>query len=81
MKSLGFEPLLTDSCVFINRQTRIIIVTYINDFLAIAKKSDDLDEFRYELRFKFTIKELGDAEYFLGVHIVRDKQNKLLYLY
>lgn len=80
LKSLGFEPLVSDACVYINRQARILVVTYVDDFLAIAKKGPALDQFTYEFRSKFTIEELGDAEYFLGVRIVRDRVNRKLYL-
>jgi hypothetical protein len=81
LKSLGFEPLVTDSCLFINRQDGILVVTYVDDFLAVGPKGEALDAFRYELRSKWTIEELGDAEYFLGVRIMRDRENNKLYLY
>jgi len=44
-------------------------------------KSEVLDAFRYELRSKWTIKELSDIKYFLDIHIIRDKENNKLYLY
>jgi hypothetical protein len=81
LKSLGFEPLITDSCLFINRQDGILVVTYVDDFLAMGPKGEALDAFRYELRSKWTIKELGNAEYFLGIRIMRDRENNKLYLY
>jgi hypothetical protein len=80
LKSLGFEPLVTDSCLFINRQDGILVVTYVDDFLALAPKGNELDAFIYELRSKWTLEELGDAEYFLGVRIVRDREHNKLYL-
>jgi Reverse transcriptase (RNA-dependent DNA polymerase) len=80
LESLGFEALVTDSCLFINRQDGILVVTYVDDFLAVGPKGEALDAFRYELRSKWTIEELGDAEYFLGVRIVRDRENNKLYL-
>jgi hypothetical protein len=30
---------------------------------------------------KFSIKELGPAQYFMGVRIVKDKENRKIYLY
>ena len=80
LESLGFEPLIMDMCVYINRQARILVVTYVDDFLVLAKKGHELDAFTYELRSKWTVEELGDAEYFLGVRIVRDRENRKLYL-
>jgi hypothetical protein len=37
LKSLDFEPLIIDSCVYINKETKILVVTYIDDFLVLAK--------------------------------------------
>ena len=47
----------------------------------MGPKGEVLDAFRYELRSKWTIKELGDVKYFLDIRIVRDKENNKLYLY
>jgi hypothetical protein len=78
---LGFEPLVTDSCLYINRQDGILVVTYVNDFLALALKGNELDAFIYEMRSKWTLEELGNVKYFLDVRIMRDKENNKLYLY
>ena len=53
----------------------------MDDFLVIAKKSVKLDYFIYKLHSKFTIKELGNAKYFLDIRIIRNRDNKKLYLY
>ncbi len=76
LKTLGFEPLVMDSCVYINRQARILVVTYVDDFLVIAKKSVELDRFIYKLHSKFIIKELGDIKYFLDIYIIYNRDNK-----
>jgi hypothetical protein len=46
----------------------------------VGPKSEVLDTFRYELHSKWTIKELGNTEYFLGIRIIRDRENNKLYL-
>lgn len=43
-------------------------------------KGEALDAFRYELHSKWTIEELGDTEYFLGIRIMRNRENNKLYL-
>jgi hypothetical protein len=80
LQSLGFEPLETDQCIFINKDTKIIIVTYVDDCLIISKDNEDLSKLKYELQTKFTIEELGPAQYFLGVHIHRDRKKREIYL-
>jgi hypothetical protein len=49
LKVLGFEPLLTDNCVYINRQTRIIVITYVDNMLLVGKAGPALDTLKYEL--------------------------------
>jgi Reverse transcriptase (RNA-dependent DNA polymerase) len=66
--------------VYINKKTRILIVTYVDDFLVLAKNGPELKKLSYELSTNFLIQEMGDAEYFLGVCIVRDRQQKKIYL-
>ncbi len=55
MRVLGFEPLLTNNCVYINRETRIIIITYVDDILVIRKAGPALKTVKYELVTQFTI--------------------------
>jgi hypothetical protein len=80
LRVLGFEPLLTDNCVYINRETRIIIITYVDDMLVIGKAGPALETVKYELATQFTIQDLGPAAYFVGVRITRDRQAKKIYL-
>jgi hypothetical protein len=47
----------------------------------LALKGDELDAFIYEMRFKWTFKELGNVKYFLDIHIIRNKEYSKLYLY
>ncbi len=49
MRILGFEPLLIDNYVYINRETRIIIITYVDDMLVIRKAGLTLETVKYEL--------------------------------
>jgi hypothetical protein len=65
LQSLGFEPLETDQCIYINKDTKIIIVTYVDDCLIIGKDNEDLSKLKYELQTKFTIEELGLRSIFL----------------
>jgi hypothetical protein len=37
LKTLGFKPLIIDLCIYINKETRILIITYNNDFFTLAK--------------------------------------------
>ncbi len=49
LRVLGFEPLLIDNYVYINREIRIIIITYVDDILIIRKAGPALETVKYEL--------------------------------
>jgi hypothetical protein len=78
---LGFEPLKSDNYIYYNLDTKIIIVTYIDDFLIISRSIPKINQLKVALAKKFSIKELGPAQYFVGVQIVRDRENRKIYLY
>jgi hypothetical protein len=43
LKTLRFKPLIIDLYIYINKETRILVVTYINDFFTLAKLSLKLE--------------------------------------
>jgi len=55
--------------VYYNKDTKFIIVTYIDDFLVVAPKGLTLNEFKKDLSSKLNVKDLREASYFLGVCI------------
>lgn len=79
-EKIGFYPLETDNCVYINRTTKIAVVTYVDDFLTIGKKGPALDAFKEEILTLFDITPSGPAKYFLGVRIARDREKKTITL-
>jgi hypothetical protein len=67
--------------VYINKVTKILIVTYVNDFLVILKAGLALKDFKKEILSLFNIVPIGPIYYFLGVKIVKDKEKKTISLY
>jgi predicted GNAT superfamily acetyltransferase len=59
LQELGFEPLDSDNCIYLNSTIKVIIVTYIDDFLIITKSIPAITELKELLASKFSIKELG----------------------
>lgn len=80
LKKLGFEPLAADNCVYINTETGIIIVTYVDDMLLVGKDLAAIDLVKAQLHEEFGIQDLGPARNFLGVEITRDRPNRKIYL-
>ena len=74
---LDFEPCGSDSSVYFNKSTNILLITYVDDFLILRKNISDINAFKLALRKKFDIEDLRVANYFLGVRITRHKDRSI----
>ena len=52
----------------------------VDDMLIARKSQYEIDALKMGLHKTFDMKDLGDANHILGMHIIRDKNKKLLYL-
>ena len=54
----------------------------MDDILALYSSRDQnkIDEFKAKLIAKYAIRELGEAQHFLGIRIVRERSNRKLWL-
>lgn len=50
----------------------MIIVTYVDDFLITGPDPAAISRFKADLRSQFEIQDLGPAQYYLGVRLIRD---------
>ena len=65
--------------MYINLKKRLFIITFVNDYIIISLNKKNIRALKVQLGLKYVIKNRGPASYFLGVEILRDKVNKLLY--
>ncbi|MBW0467293.1 hypothetical protein O181_007008 [Austropuccinia psidii MF-1] len=63
----GFQCSLTDPCVFWNKGKNSIWIYFHVDDLAIF--GPDLEDFKREIKSKFEMKDLGKANFLLGIKI------------
>ena len=80
LKDLGYQPLASDSAVYINPKERLFIITFVNDCIIIGPDKKNIKALKAQLGLKYAIEDRGPASYFLGVEILRDRANRLLYL-
>ena len=71
MKKRGFEPLISDNAIYRNKRTKIIVASYVDDFLLIGSDKSELQSFTKSLNEEVALTDLGDANWFLGVRIRR----------
>ena len=76
----GFYPLHSDNCIFRNKDSGIIVVTYVDDFLITGAGMKKINEFKQYLMKKFEMKDLGACNYFLGIRIIRDRKARTIHL-
>ena len=55
-----------------------ILVLYVDDILLIGNDVGYLTDIKKWLAMQFQMKDLGDAQYVLGIKIVRNRKNKTL---
>ena len=66
--------------MYINPKEKLFIITFINNYIIIGPNKKNIKALKAQLRLKYVIEDRGPASYFLGVEILRDRANKLLYL-
>ena len=83
MAAIGFKQAKADPCVFrkvVDSEAEMVVVVHVDDILAHAEDQATMDRFTAELGQKFKLKDMGDAEYFMGCHITRNRKARELKL-
>jgi transposase InsO family protein len=77
---LGFTPLKSDPCIYaLNRGSVVVFIAlYVDDLLLISNSVSALTKLKADLTRLFSMKDLGDAEYVLGIQIERNRTSRTL---
>ena len=81
MTAIGFEQAKAEPCVFrkvVDGEAEMVVVVHVDDILARAKDQVTMDRFAVELGQKFKLKDMGDAAYYMGCHITRNRKAREL---
>ena len=72
----------SDHCVYFKSDGDgfLVIALYVDDMLFIGKGKGLIVELKSQLSTKFEMKDLGVGRYILGIEIIRDRQNRKLWL-
>ena len=79
LSELGYKRSDYDECLWEYRSgnKRVYIVVFVDDCLVIGD-DDYIHEFMSKVEKKFKIRDLGEAENFLGMETKRDRKNRTL---
>src|ERR1041384_1393635 len=82
VKSFGFIKNEEESCVYkkVSGSARVFLVLYVDDILLIGNDKKFLNEVKESLKNSFSMKDMGEAAYVLGIQIYRDRSKRLIAL-
>ncbi|MCO5559271.1 hypothetical protein L7F22_012867 [Adiantum nelumboides] len=81
MKSQGFKRSQEYHCLYTqkaNDGSLMILILYVDDMLIAGKSTDEIAKLKHMLSKNFAMKDLGEANHFLGMRIKRDKKEVFL---
>jgi len=78
LRSIGFVPTASDHCVYkkVGEKSTMYLALYVDDCLIFASDLNEMAAVKVELESRFRMKDLGEASYFLGMHVEQDQTNK-----
>jgi hypothetical protein len=79
---IGYEMSPLDHCVYVwrDKEKLTLLSLYVDDILLANNSPDMMKETKFCLESKFEMKDMGHANYVLGIRISRDRDSKLIYL-
>lgn len=81
MHELGFiESSVVTSVYILNHTNLLVILLYVDDLLIFGKDKKQVKEIKEALKERFRMKDLGEAKFFLGIKIHRDREKGLLHI-
>jgi hypothetical protein len=80
VKGFGFIKNVEEPCVYkkVSGSALVFLVLYVDDILLIGNDIPLLEAVKDSLRKSFSMKDLGEAAYILGIKIYRDRSRRLI---
>jgi hypothetical protein len=78
VKVSGFIKNVEEACVYkkVSGSIIIFLVLYVDDILLIGNDIPMMEAIKSSLRKSFSMKDLGEAAYILGIKIYRDRSKR-----
>lgn len=80
LEELGYKASDADPGLYvqINKEHNVYVLVYVDDILVIAKDQTTANQVKTALMSVFDTRDLGDATYFLGMELVRNRKERTL---
>jgi hypothetical protein len=80
VKGFGFIKNVEEHCAYkkVSGSTVVFLILYVNDILLIGNDIQMLEVVKFSLRKCFSMKDLGEVAYILGIKIYIDRSKRLI---
>jgi hypothetical protein len=80
VKGFGFIKNVEESCVYkkVSVSVVVFLVLFVDDILLIGNDIAMIEVVKSSLRKSFSVKDLREAAYILGIKIYRDRSKRLI---
>jgi hypothetical protein len=75
---LGFQPTAADPSLYVRQGCAVLV--YVDDLLIAAPDLHTVQQVKAQIGSAFAVRDLGEARYFLGMEIERDRATRTLRL-
>lgn len=81
LKNLGYNQAYNEYSLFCKREGNnfTMLLAYVDDLLITGNNKEEIARVKVLLNKQFTIKDLGEARYFLGIEIARSEKGTILH--
>src|SRR6266536_6556006 len=69
LKDFDLVRLESDHCIFINRNTGVIVAVYVDDLLLVGPTAKSFQNLKDKLANRFKMTDMGPAEHYLDIEI------------
>ena len=82
IKAFGFMQTYGEACVYkkVSGSSVAFLILYVDDILLMGNNIELLDSIKAYLNKSFSMKDLGEAAYILGIKIYRDRSRRPMIL-
>ena len=80
IKAYGFIQTCGEACIYkkVSGSSVAFLILYVDDILLMGNDIELLDNIKAYLNKCFSMKDLGEAAYILGIKIYRDRSRRLI---
>src|SRR4051812_29743910 len=80
IKAFGFVQTFGEACIYkkVSGSSVAFLILYVDDILLIGNDIEFLDSIKGYLNKSFSMKDLGESAYILGIKIYRDRSRRLI---